>query len=154
MIEFSLFNSGFYLHHDIWRDGVHFMDSFCVCCNFSHQLSFGGSRGLKPTVLSKTYKGWHLLHQSVIILCLFMFFCSPGISESSAARGQCRRLFQSLLYPSQQQCDQSGNIILQTGGVGGQDHLSQIFSSRTHCFFFKVMQIAILTFYSLANFHG
>ena len=53
------------------------MGSFCVFSNFSHQLSFGGSRGLKPTVLSKTYKGWHLLHQSVIILCVFMFFVIP-----------------------------------------------------------------------------
>jgi len=73
MMEFSFFNCGFYLYHDIWRDGVHFMGSFCVCCNFSHQLSFGGSRGLKPTVLGNTCKGWHLLHQCVIILCLFMF---------------------------------------------------------------------------------
>ncbi len=77
MIEFSLFNSGFNLHHDIWRDWVHFMGSFCVFCNFSHQLSIGGSRGLKPTVLSKTYKRWHFLHQCVIILCLFMFFVIP-----------------------------------------------------------------------------
>jgi hypothetical protein len=83
-MEFSLFNGCFYLYHDIWRDRVHFMGSFCVFCNFSHQLSFGGSRGLEPTVLGKTYKGWHLLHQCVIILCLFMFFC-PSISGSSKA---------------------------------------------------------------------
>jgi len=77
-MDFSLFNSGFYFYHDIWWNWVHFMGSFCVFCNFSHQLSFGGSRGLKPTVLGKTYKGRHLFHQCVIILCLFMFFVVPA----------------------------------------------------------------------------
>jgi len=84
-MEFSLLNSGFHLYHDIWRDWVHLMGSFCVFCNFSHQLTFGGSRGLKSTVLSKTYKGRHLFHQCVIILSLFMSYDSPGISESSEA---------------------------------------------------------------------
>jgi hypothetical protein len=56
-----------------------------VFCNFFHQLSFGGSRGLKSTVLTKTYKGGHFFHQSVIILCLFMSYSSSGISESSGA---------------------------------------------------------------------
>ncbi len=73
-MEFLLFNSGFNLHHDIWGDWIHFMSSFCVFCNFSHQFSFGGSRGLKPTVLSKTYKRWHLLHQSVIIWGSIYFY--------------------------------------------------------------------------------
>ena len=73
-MEFLLFNSGFNLHHDIWWDWIHFMNSFCVFCNFSHQFSFGGSRGLKPTVLGKTYKRWHLLHQSVIILGSIYFY--------------------------------------------------------------------------------
>lgn len=76
-MDFSLFNSGFHLYHDIWRDWIHFMGSFCVFCNFCHQLSFSGSRGLKPTVLTKTYKRWHFTHQSVISLCLFMFFEVP-----------------------------------------------------------------------------
>jgi hypothetical protein len=81
MMEFSLFNSSFYLYHDIWRDWVHFMGCFCVFCNFRHQLSFGGSRALKPTVLGKTYKGWHFLHQCVIILRLYMFFAVPVSPE-------------------------------------------------------------------------
>jgi len=80
-MEFSLLNSGFHLYHNIWRDWVHLMGSFCVFCNFSHQLSFGGSRGLKSTVLTKTSKGGHLFHQCVIILSLFMSYSSPGISE-------------------------------------------------------------------------
>ena len=84
-MEFSFLNSGFHLYHDIWRDWVHLMGSFCVFCNFFHQLSFGGSRGLKSTVLTKTYKGGHLFHQCVIILALFMSCCSPGIFESSGA---------------------------------------------------------------------
>ena len=95
MREFSLFNSGFYFYHDIRRNWIHFMGSFCVFRNFNHQLSFGGSRGLKPTVLSKTYKGWHLLHQCVIILCLFMFFC-PGLSGSSAATGPCKQVCRTI----------------------------------------------------------
>ena len=61
------FNCGFNLHHDIWWYRIHFMSSFCVFGNFDHQFSFGGSRSLKPTVLGKTFKRWHLLHQSVII---------------------------------------------------------------------------------------
>jgi hypothetical protein len=84
-MEFSLLNSGFHLYHNIWRDWVHLMGSFCVFCNFSHQLSFGGSRGLKSTVLTKTCKGGHLFHQCVIILSLFMSYSSPGIFELSGA---------------------------------------------------------------------
>jgi len=73
-MEFSLLDTSFHLYHDIRRDGVHFMGSFCVFCNFFHQLSFGGSRDLNSTVLTKTYKGGHFFHHCVIILCLFMFF--------------------------------------------------------------------------------
>ena len=76
MMEFSLFNSGFHLCHNIWWHWIHFMGSFCVFCNFSHQLSFGGSRGLKPTVLGNTYKRWHFLpicHYSMSIY----FFVVP-----------------------------------------------------------------------------
>ena len=82
MMEFSLFNCGFHFYHDIWRDGVHLMGSFCVFCNFSHQLSFGGSRGLKPTVLGNTCKGWHLLHQCVIIVCVYL--CLSSFSDRDA----------------------------------------------------------------------
>jgi hypothetical protein len=67
-MKFSRFNCSFHFYHDIWWNGVHLMGCFCVFCNFSHQLSFGGSRGLKPTVLCKAYKGWHLLHHCAIIL--------------------------------------------------------------------------------------
>jgi hypothetical protein len=49
-----------------------------VCCNFSHQLSFGGSRGLKPTVLGKTCKGWHF-YTSVSLFSVYLcFFAAPG----------------------------------------------------------------------------
>jgi len=71
--EFSLFNGSFHLYHDIWRDGIHFMGSFCVFCNFSHQLSFSGSRGLEPTVLTKTFKRWHF-HTTVSLFCVYIFF--------------------------------------------------------------------------------
>jgi len=71
-MEFSALDGGLYLRHDIGRDRIHLMGSFCMFCNFFHQLSFGGSRGLKPTVLGETCKGWHHFHQCVIILSLFM----------------------------------------------------------------------------------
>jgi hypothetical protein len=44
-----------------------------VFCNFSHQLSFSGSRGLEPTVLTKTFKGWHF-HTTVSLFCVYIFF--------------------------------------------------------------------------------
>ena len=83
MLEISVLDGGLYLRHDIGRDWIHLMGSFCVFCNLFHQLGFGGSRGLKPTVFGETCKGWHLFHHCVIILSLLIFF--PGITESSVA---------------------------------------------------------------------
>jgi len=99
MMEFSLFDSSFHLYHDIWWDGVHFMGSFCVFCNFSHQLSFGGGRGLKPTVLTETCKGWHLLHPWVIILCLFIFFVVSLSLNHQHRKGQCRMIVSKFIVP-------------------------------------------------------
>jgi len=59
-MEFSLLDRGFHLYHHIRGDRVHIMGGFCVFRNLDHQLSFGWSRGLKPTALTNTYKGWHL----------------------------------------------------------------------------------------------
>jgi len=74
---------------------------FFVFCNFRHQLSFGGSWSLKPTVLSKTYKGWYLLHQFIILLMVFVAVSPNHLQQESNAGW----LYHCLLYPSQHQCN-------------------------------------------------